>query len=125
MHLNNNNLHSQQGGCMQIFLTQIHGTIPVLNDGETCLCGGGFDREGVCPNLHQRDVKFYIYDPTQSGQGEPSTRSTTRKLIRVVCVQVGGSKCSVCGSDFPDGDDVCSGGEHHQIDDVYDRYIYI
>lgn len=54
---------------------------------------------------------------------QPVAQGSEVQSVHIHCVQEGGSRCSVCHTQFADGDDVCQQG--HQIGETYEVSVPI
>ncbi|MFA7365258.1 MAG: hypothetical protein WCZ12_02775 [Patescibacteria group bacterium] len=103
---------------MQVSLIKQPGMVQVSNTNfanRCTICGGGFEVDSsICPNGHYFGQIYYI-DPKDLPKIEKVEKKELEKGA-VIC-QAFGSRCNICGSFIPEGDDICNNA--HQIGKLY------
>lgn len=106
----------------EISIKPIPNGLKVVNAGlgNHCLiCGGCFNRIGVCNNGHIKAKVYYCLplDFDQEPKSEKSNAGQKKETEMVICQEFSGCHCSICGGYFADGDNICANG--HQIGTAY------
>ncbi len=89
------------------------GMVKVVNNGfgnRCVICGNHFDSEGVCSNGHFKNSEYLVSeDVIRKNQSQERT-DKKKKVVKSEVCQTFGNRCTICGSYFDEGDNVCANG---------------
>ena len=99
----------------------ILGGTAIVNSGfgnRCVICGHHFDECGIC-NFGHYQGKTYYYPPAEKPSSRNPVVAQEKSEDKVVCQVFSSCRCTICGSYFGDGDDICANG--HEIGQAYTK----